>query len=234
MSATSTESPWARAPDGALAAGEDSPVTLPYWCDRASGPGWVALGHGAGAGPLHPVLEGFTEVLNTLGWNVLRYAFPFRAARPEARIGRDAPALGQAAVAAAFAAAKGLAGVGPVVLAGHSYGARRTLECLAQRPLPAAGALLLAYPLVPPKRRTLAPLPRPKGRLQCGFVSGERDSHAPPGTLEAALADRPEAQLWRIPRADHGWSRAQLFELGGPLRQALEGFLTPLLEGLDP
>ena len=228
MSATSTESPWGRAPDGAFAAGEDGAVDLPYWCDLASGQGWVALGHGAGAGPLHPVLEAFTEALNALGWNVLRYAFPFRAARPEARIGRDAPALGQAAVAAAFAAAQGLAGAGPVVLAGHSYGARRTLECLAQRPLPAAGALLLAYPFAPPKRASQVPLPCPRGGLRCGFVSGERDNHAPPGSLEAALADRSEAQLWRIPRADHGWSRVGLFEPGGPLRQALEGFLAPL------
>ena len=47
------------------------------------------------------MLEAFTQALNALGWNVLRYAFPFRAARPEARIGRDAPAEGQAAVAAA-------------------------------------------------------------------------------------------------------------------------------------
>ena len=106
MSATSTEAPWGRAPDGAFAVGKDGAVDLPYWCDRAIGQGWVALGHGAGAGPLHPVLEAFTQALNALGWNVLRYAFPFRAARPEARIGRDAPALGQAAVAAAFAAAR--------------------------------------------------------------------------------------------------------------------------------
>lgn len=206
-------------------------MALPYWCDRAAGKGWVALSHGAGAGPLHPVLEAFTEALNALGWNVLRYAFPFRAARPGARIGRDAPALGQAAVAAAFVAAQGLAGTGPVVLAGHSYGARRTLECLAHRPLPAAGALLLAYPFAPPKRATQAPLPRPRGGLRCGFVSGEQDSHAPPGSLEAALADRPEAQLWRIPRADHGWSRARLFEPSGPLRQGLEGFLASLGPG---
>ena len=114
------------------------------------------------------------------------------------------------------------------LLAGHSYGARRTLECLAQRSLPAAGALLLAYPFAPPKRASQAPLPHPSGALPCGFLSGERDSHAPPGTLEAALADRPNAQLWRIPRADHGWSRARLFEPGGPLRQALESFLAPL------
>ena len=93
MSATSTEAPWRRAPDGALPGVEGSAAALPYWCDRASGQGWVALGHGAGAGPLHPVLEAFTEALNALGWNVLRYAFPFRAARPEARIGRDAPPL---------------------------------------------------------------------------------------------------------------------------------------------
>ena len=177
----------------------------------------MALGHGAGAGPLHPVLESFTKALNASGWNVLRYAFPFRAARPEARIGRDAPALGEAAVAAAFAAARDLAGAGPVVLAGHSYGARRR-----------QGALLLAYPFAPPKRASQAPLPHPSGALPCGFVSGERDSHAPPGTLEAALADRPNAQLWRIPQADHGWSRARLFEPGGPLRQALESFFAPL------
>ena len=123
----------------------------------------------------------------------LRLSLPRRPA--EARIGRDAPALGEAAVAAAFAAARDLAGAGPVVLAGHSYGARRTLECLAQRSLPAAGALLLAYPFAPPKRASQAPLPHPSGALPCGFVSGERDSHAPPGTLEAALADRPNAQL---------------------------------------
>ena len=231
MSATSTESPWDRAPDGVLTDVEGSAVALPYWCDRALGQGWVALGHGSGAGPLHPVLAAFTQALNALGWNVLRYAFPFRAARPEARIGRDAPALGQAAVAEAFAAVQGLAGAGPVVLAGHSYGARRTLECLAQRSLPAAGSLLLAYPFMPPKRASQVPLPRPQGAVPCGFVSGERDSHAPPGSLEAALADRPEAQLWRIPRADHGWSRARLFEPGGPLRQALENFLAPLGSG---
>ena len=56
-----------------------------------------------------------------------------------------------------LAAARDLAGAGPVVLAGHSYGARRTLECLAQRSPPAAGALLLAYPFAPRSARARRP-----------------------------------------------------------------------------
>ena len=103
------------------------------------------------------MLESFTKALNASGWNVLRYAFPFRAARPEARIGRDAPALGQAAVAAAFAAARDLAGAGPVVLAGHSYGARRTLECLAQRSRRRRARCCWLIPLRPRSARARRP-----------------------------------------------------------------------------
>lgn len=228
MSATSTDGAWARRPSGLFPGAEP----LPYWVDEAraglQGP-WLVLAHGAGAGPLHPVQEAFSACFHRLGWNVLRFAFPFRAARPAGRIGRDSPARGQAAVAAAFRVAQGFAGAAPVVLAGHSYGARRTLEWLSSAAPPVAGALLLAYPLAPPKRKTPAPLPDLPLGAPCAFISGDRDALAPPGSLEAALAGQRSARLWRIAGADHGWSRPKtLFAKGGPLTEALRACLGPL------
>ena len=228
MSATSIDGVWARPPSGACPGDE----RLPYWIDEAQpglpGP-WLVLAHGAGAGPLHPVQEAFAACFRRLGWNVLRFAFPFRAARPAGRIGHDSPARGQAAVAAAFRAAQGFAGSAPVVLAGHSYGARRTLEWLSDAAPPVAGALLLAYPLAPPKRKTPASLPELPAGVPCAFISGDRDALAPPGSLEAALAGQGRARLWRIAGADHGWSRPKtLFAEEGPLTEALRTFLAPL------
>jgi len=74
--------------------------------------------------------------------------------------------------------------------------------------LPAAGLILVSYPLHPPGRpEKQAERTRhfPDLRLPCLFVSGTKDSFGTPAALEAATAaiPGPVTHVW-IDRGDHG------------------------------
>ena len=148
----------------------------------------------------------------------------FRAARPEARIGRVRRPRGRPRWRRP-SPPRGPRRRRPRGAGGPFRGACRP-GMLAQRSPPAAGALLLAYPFAPPKRAARRPA-HPSGALPCGFVSGERDSHAPPGTPEAVLriARTPSFGGPRV----HGWSRARP-EPGGLSGRRLRVFCAPGLE----
>ena len=157
--------------------------------------GAVLLAPGAGSGRDHPALVAMETALAPLP--VERMDFPYRLQ------GRKAPDRAPKLMASVVAAAQALAsrtGVAPgqLVLGGRSMGGRICSMAVAEG-LPAAGLVLIAYPLHPPGRpdrpRTahLSEIPVP-----CIFVSGTRDSFATPAELEQATAAiaAPTAHVW--------------------------------------
>ena len=97
-----------------------------------------------------------------------------------------------------------------VFLGGRSMGGRICSMAVAEG-LPAAGLVLVSYPLRPPGRPDkLAERTRhfPDLHVPCLFVSGTRDAFASPAELEAASAaiPGPVAHEW-IEGGDHGLRR---------------------------
>ncbi len=152
------------------------------------GPAAVLLTPGAGSDRNHPGLVAVEAALAPMP--VERIDFPYR------REGRQAPDRAPKLVAAVMEAAIALAartGAAPdaVVLGGRSMGGRMCSMAVAEG-LPAAGLVLLSYPLHPPGRPER---PRtshlPALALPCLFVSGTRDPFATPAELEEATAAIP-------------------------------------------
>jgi hypothetical protein len=81
----------------------------------------LALGHGAGAGMTHRSMAAIADGLADLGIATLRYQFPYMekgGKRP------DTPAVAQATVRAAVAAARERAGQSPLFAGGRSFSGR--------------------------------------------------------------------------------------------------------------
>ena len=148
----------------------------------------VLLTPGAGSDRDHPALVAIEAALAPVP--VERVDFPYR------RKGRRAPDRAPTLVASVVEAASALAArtgsaLDALVLGGRSMGGRICSMAVAEG-LPAAGLVLIGYPLHPPGRpdrlRTahLAALAVP-----CLFVSGTRDAFATPSELTAATAAIP-------------------------------------------
>ena len=108
------------------------------------------LAHGAGAGMAHPFMAATAAGLAARGIATLRYQFPYMEAgkkRP------DPPALAQATVRAAVAAAARELPRLPLVAGGKSFGGRMTSQAQAAAPLPGVrGLVFLGFPLHPAGR----------------------------------------------------------------------------------
>jgi predicted alpha/beta-hydrolase family hydrolase len=158
-------------------------------------PAAVLLTPGAGSDRHHPALVAIEAALAPLP--VERLDFPYR------RAGRRAPDRAPKLVAAVVEAAQVLtrkAGVAPerLVLGGRSMGGRMCSMAVAEG-LPAAGLILVSYPLHPPGRpERLRVEHLPALRLPCLFVSGTKDPFATPSELEEATAmiPGPVVQVW--------------------------------------
>jgi predicted alpha/beta-hydrolase family hydrolase len=120
------------------------------------------------------------------GLAVRRMDFPYR------RQGRRAPDRPAVLVAAVREEAACLAGsCDAIVAGGRSMGGRICSMAVAEG-MPAAGLLLISYPLHPPGR----PSTQRTGHfgaigVPCLFVSGTRDAFGTPAELEAATAAIP-------------------------------------------
>lgn len=103
------------------------------------------VAHGAGAGMAHPFMASVAEELSERGVATLRYQFPYMergAKRP------DPPALSQATVRAAVAAASRLVPDLPLLAGGKSFGGRMTSQAQAASPLAGVrGIAFLGFPL---------------------------------------------------------------------------------------
>lgn len=151
-------------------------------------PGALLLTHGAGSDRTHPTLVALDEGLDL---PVERMDFPYRklgGRRPPDR----APKLIASIVeeAAALAARTGVA-PGQIVFGGRSMGGRMCSMAVADG-LPAAGLVLLSYPLHPPgKPESLRVEHFPQIDVPVLFLSGEKDPFGSPDELRhhgAAIA----------------------------------------------
>ncbi|MGD9882489.1 MAG: alpha/beta family hydrolase [Reyranella sp.] len=163
------------------------------------------LAHGAGAGMTHTFMANVAMELAERGIATLRYQFPYMeqgGKRP------DPPALAQATVRAAVAAAGRLAPDLPLIAGGKSFGGRMTSQAQAAQPLAnVRGLAFLGFPLHPAKRPSdgrashLAEV-----RIPMLFLQGTRDALADLAMLRpvvAALGAR--ATLHLVDDADHSF-----------------------------
>lgn len=174
-------------------------------CAPASPRACCVLAHGAGAGMTHPFLEALAEDLAARRVMTMRYQFPYmeRGARHP-----DTPAVAQAAVRAAVAAASERAPGLPLFAGGKSFGGRMTSLAQAQAPLPGVrGLAFLGFPLHPAGRPSAA-----RGAhleavgLPMLFLQGTRDALADLALLRPLVEHLgPRATLAVFDGADHGF-----------------------------
>ncbi len=152
---------------------------------RTERPQGLLLTPGAGSGRDQATLVAIEAAVAPLP--VARVDFPYRK---EGRRAPDrAPKLIASVVADAgeFVAESGIAADG-LLLGGRSMGGRMCSMAVAEG-LPAAGLVLVAYPLHPPgKPEKLRVEHLPAIDVPCLFVSGTRDPFGTPEELEAATA----------------------------------------------
>jgi len=179
------------------------------------GAGALALWPGAGSSADHPTLRALESELAPLP--VARFDFPYR------REGRKAPDRANKLIASLRADVAGWCeelGTGPerVVLGGRSMGGRMASMAVAgatgntargsepyEEPLPAAGLVLVSYPLHPPgrpERRRVEHLDRI--RVPVLSIAGDRDPFGTPDELAEALgAAEGPLTLVTVPDAGH-------------------------------
>lgn len=166
--------------------------------------GALLLTPGASADRNQPALVAIEEAVAPLGVAVSRIDFPYTRA---GRKSPDRPPVLLATVVEEAADLVRRAGVEParLVLGGRSMGGRMCSMAVADG-LPAAGLVLVSYPLHPPGRperlRTEHFLDI---TVPCLFVSGTRDAFGTPAELESATAAIPAPVTHRwLDGGDHG------------------------------
>jgi predicted alpha/beta-hydrolase family hydrolase len=160
----------------------------------------LLLAPGAGADRTQAALVAVDEAVGALGVVVRRMDFPYRQA------GRRAPDRTPVLLAAVRAEAAGLAtGAKRLVLGGRSMGGRMCSMAVAEG-LPAAGLVLISYPLHPPGRPDRSRTDHlPDLRVPSLWVSGTRDAFGTVAELEEATAVVPGPVTWVwIDGGDHG------------------------------
>jgi predicted alpha/beta-hydrolase family hydrolase len=159
---------------------------------RRTKPGALLLFPGAGSPASHPALVAIEQAVAPLPTR--RADFPYRR---EGRRAPDRPPKLLACVVEEAGLLAERAGVAPVqlVLGGRSMGGRMCSIAVADG-LPAAGLVLIAYPLHPPgKPENLRVEHFPRLTVPCLFITGTRDpfgtpeerehhAHAIPGPVE--------------------------------------------------
>ncbi|HEX7165769.1 MAG TPA: alpha/beta family hydrolase [Acidimicrobiales bacterium] len=159
----------------------------------------LLLTPGASATRNQPALVAIDDAATALGFTVERIDLPKRPAVKLIDVVRDA---------AEDLRTRDRTGPNQLFLGGRSLGGRVCSMAVADG-LPAAGLVLVSYPLHPPgkpdKPRT-EHLPRLD--VPCLFVSGTRDSFGTPDELEAATAaiPGPVTHVW-VEGGDHGLRR---------------------------
>ncbi len=161
----------------------------------------LLLTPGAGADRTHHTLVAVADAAREAGLvkpaGIERVDFPYRIA------GKRAPDRAPVAVAHLVAEAGGLvrrAKVAParLVLGGRSYGGRMCSMAVAEG-LPAAGLVLLSYPLHPPGKPENLRIEH-FAQLRCPvlFVSGEKDPFGSPDEFATHVAaiPGPVTQVW--------------------------------------
>jgi uncharacterized protein len=162
--------------------------------------GGALLFPGAGSSRTQPALVAVDRALVAMfgdEFAVVRADFPYR------REGRRAPDRALKLIACVRDEAAALAesaGVAPerIVLGGRSMGGRMCSMAVAEG-LPAAGLVLVSYPLHPPGRPDKLRVEHlPDIAVPCLFVSGTRDPFGSPDELEShtAAIQGPVTHVW--------------------------------------
>lgn len=141
---------------------------------------------GAGSSADHPGLVAIEHAVAPM--RCVRADFPYRTA------GRKAPDRAPVLLDAVRAEAASLAADGPLILGGRSMGGRMCSLAVgdADHPLPAAGLVLISYPLHPPgKPEKLRVEHFPRLHVPCLFISGTRDTFGTPNELQHWTATIP-------------------------------------------
>jgi len=159
----------------------------------AKKPGALLLFPGAGSSRTHPSLVAIEQALAPLP--VTRADFPYRKA---GRSAPDRPPVLLQTVRAEAAALVQRAGIQPaqLVLGGRSMGGRMCSMAVAGHgegddaaPLPAAGLVLISYPLHPPGQPAKLRVDHfPFITVPCLFVSGTKDAFGTPDELTSHTA----------------------------------------------
>jgi predicted alpha/beta-hydrolase family hydrolase len=165
----------------------------------------LVLAHGAGAGMTHRSMVAIAEGLSRLGVATLRYQFPYMELGKK-RV--DSPAVAQAVVRAAVAAAQERAGGLALFAGGKSFGGRMTSQAQAKAPLAAVrGLVFFGFPLHPagkPSVERAAHLSEIS--IPMLFVQGTRDTLADPELLQDVIGGLgARARLQAVPDADHSF-----------------------------
>jgi len=158
-------------------------------------PSALLLAPGAGASRDHHTLVALEQALTPMP--VARMDFPYRKA------GKKSPDRAPVAIAAVVEEATQLsesAGVAPesIVLGGRSFGGRMCSMAVAEG-LPAAGLVLLSYPLHPPGKPDRLRIEHFEAiTVPCLFISGTKDPFGSPEELEAhgAAISGPVTHVW--------------------------------------
>jgi predicted alpha/beta-hydrolase family hydrolase len=163
------------------------------------------MAHGAGAGMDHPFMRAVADGLATRHVATLRYQFP---AMEQGLKRPDRPALAQATVRAAVAAAARLAEGLPLYAGGKSFGGRMTSQAQASSPLPGVdGLVFFGFPLHPSGKPSVdRAVHLGAVALPMLFMQGTRDALADRNLLAgtvAALGAR--ATLVEAEGADHAF-----------------------------
>jgi len=163
------------------------------------------LAHGAGAGMRHASMEAIAAGLAARGIATLRYQFPYMekgGKRP------DPPAIAQATVRAAVAAAAQHCVGLPLIAGGKSFGGRMTSQAQAKAPLDGVkGLAFFGFPLHPAGKPSIdraAHLAEVK--MPMLFLQGTRDALAELSLLQPVVKGLgSKASLHLAEGADHSF-----------------------------
>ena len=172
-----------------------SPGSRPTAARAGGSPGALLLTPGAGANRDHHTLVAVEHAVAPLPCS--RIDFPYRLA---GRRGPDRAPVAVAHVAAQAADLLSRAGIDAdrLVLGGRSYGGRMCSMAVAEG-LPAAGLVLLSYPLHPPGQPEKLRVEHfPDITVPVLFVSGAKDPFGSPDEFAVQVAAIPGAvtQVW--------------------------------------
>lgn len=209
---------------------DDPTAVSALWLQPPRPRATYVFAHGAGAGMHHGFMEALSQALCDQGVATLRFQFPFMergSKRP------DTPAVAQAAVRAAVAAARErLPGV-PLLAGGKSFGRRMTSQAQAARPLPGVrGLVFVGFPLHPagkPGTERAAHLAQVDVPML--FLQGTRDELADLALLQGVVQGLgPRATLQLEDDADHAFHvRARSGRTDAQVVQALAAGLAAWL-----
>jgi predicted alpha/beta-hydrolase family hydrolase len=190
------------------------PVTIPVragetvsglWQTPSEASACLVLAHGAGAGMTHRAMAAIAEGLCRRGVATLRYQFPYME---KGRKGVDSPAVAQATVRAAVAAAQGLAAGLPLFAGGKSFGGRMTSQAQAQAPLDhVRGLVFFGFPLHAAGKPSAERAAHLAGiAVPMLFVQGTRDALADLALLKGVVGGLDgRAKLQLVADADHSF-----------------------------